>query len=415
MSKTLPAHMAVVAIGTILAQLVNIVGFLVASRILTPTDFGLFGIHIAISAPLAILATGRFEVAFIRARLKTKVVNLFVLAVLSVLVFAVTATVILAAVLALMGPVTGLSLAVVDALLISQALVNCTVQLNTYNGSFYLIALSRVLGAVAAQICIVVLAVSMGTGHHALGIGMAVGMLLSTALSLVGNALWLKDAVRTVRPVRIRTMALRNASYLLFNGPQALASALQETAAVSVITAFFGQAATGLYVFANRIMRAPISIVAESVGRVLQKQMGDMSERSLADRRTFLRASTSYLVTIALVFGVTVWIVATPVVALLFSAEWQQIGALVRAGAPYYATYLVASSLAAIPLATGDHRPMALLGVIGSCLYAGLLAVAGVIETDFARAFFIVSMSMAGYFFMFVCVVHYVVVGRHAR
>lgn len=415
MSKTSPAHMAVVAGGTILAQLVNIVGFLVATRILTPTDFGLFGVHIAISAPLAILATGRYEVAFIRARLKTKVANLFILAVLSTIVFALAAIVVLAAVLALVGPVPGFSLTVVGALLTSQALVNCTVQLNTYNGGFYLIALSRVLGAVAAQICIVVLAVAAGAGHHALGFGMAIGMLVSAALSFVGNAPWLKDAVRTVRPARIRTMALRNTSYLLFNGPQALASALQETAAVSVITAFFGQAATGLYVFANRMMRAPISIVAESAGRVLQKQIGDMAEMSLADRRRFLRTSTSYLAAIALAFGVAVWIMAMPVVTLLFSAEWQKIGALIRAGAPYYATYLVASSLAAIPLATGDHRPMALLGMIGSCLYAVLLAVTGVFETDFPRAFFIVSMVMAAYFFIFVYVVHYVVVGRHAR
>lgn len=412
---SMPVNMAVIAGGTVAAQLINIVGFLIATRYIGPADFGMFGLHMAISAPIAILATGRYEVGFINAGFDTKVANLFILSVTLALIVTLVAASSLWGISATAGQTFGLSVGVVSALLFGQALVNCTTQLNNYNRSYKLIATSRLLGALAAQAAIV-LAVTFGAvGSYALGGGMAFGMGVSSAVSLLGNASWLRRTYSAVSWNRMRTLARRNISYLLFNGPQALASALQESMAIAAITTFFGQAATGHYVFANRIMRAPISVVAESVGRVLQRQFGDMAH-DITARDVFLRRSILYLAAFAIALCIGILVLSKPLVAFVFGPEWLPLGDLLRASAPYYAAYLVASSLAAIPLATGDHRPMAALGVAGSALYPGLLALAGLIGIgELATAFTIVSICMGLYFSLFVYAIYHFVIRRHIR
>lgn len=414
MSGALPASMAVVATGTVVAQLINILGFMVATRFLEPSEFGMFGIHMAISAPLALLATGRYEVAFIRAERPAKVINLFTLSISSASVFAIVTGPILVAILSITGWAPNLSIMLICGLLLGQAWVNCTTQLNNYNRSYQLIAASRIVGAIGAQAGILVL-VWAEAGYYALGIGMILGFALSTIVSLVGNSAWLRAGMGMISLSRISVLARRNLSYIFFNGPQALASALQESAAVAVISAFFGHNATGVYVFSNRLMRAPISIVAESVGRVLQRRFGDMGNDKHEERARFLRASIRYLSAFAVIFCVGAWLLAAPVVAVLFSSDWAPLGDFIRTSSPYYAIYLVAAALAPIPFATGNYRKTALLGTIGSAAYVMLLAVAGLFTSDLASAFMIVSTGMLLYFSVFIHAIYRSIVRRDAQ
>lgn len=411
MSRALPVSMAVVATGTVIAQLINILGFMVATRFLEPSEFGMFGIHMAISTPLALLATGRYEVAFIRTEHPAKVINLFTLSISAAFFFTVVIGPILAVIFSMTNLASNLSVPLICGLLLGQAVVNCTTQLNNYNRSYQLISASRIVGAVGAQAGVLLL-IWANAGHYALGIGMIVGFVLSAIVSMAGNSGWLRAGIGTISLSRISVLARRNLSYILFNGPQALASALQESAAVAVISAFFGHNATGVYVFSNRLMRAPISIVAESVGRVLQRKFGDMGNDSQEERARFLRASILYLSVFAIIFCVATWLLAKPVVVLLFSPEWEPLGDFIRASSPYYAIYLVAAALAPIPFATGNYRKTSLLGTIGSVLYVILLAIVGAFTSDLPSAFMIISFGMLLYFSAFIYTIYVSVIER---
>jgi O-antigen/teichoic acid export membrane protein len=407
--------MAMVAGGTIAAQVINFLGFLIATRFLGPRDFGIFGIHIALATPLAILATGRYEAAFSRARSSVQVANLATLSgCLAVLATAAVGAMFWLAE-SFLALLTYINIPVLCSLLLGQALVSASTQLNNYNRSYGLIATSRIIGAIVTQAAVIVLATATDAGPHALGAGMAFGLLLTAAFSLAGNHAWIRSLSRTVSIGRMGVVAKRYRTYFLYNGPQALASALQETAAIAVITGFFGQAATGIYVLSNRLMRAPISITAESVGRVLQQRFGDFSRNDLASRRDLLRSSILYLSLLAALFGVATWFVGPPIIRMAFSSEWAAMADLIRVSAPYYACYLVASSLAAIPLATGDHKPMSLLGIVGSSLYVGSLAASGLLTQSFTQAFLLVSVVMTVYFSVFVFCVFHFVVRRHSK
>lgn len=412
--QRLIASVAVVAGGTAAAQVVNFFGFLLATYFLTPTDFGHFGAHIAISAPLAIIATGRYEAALIKANSPSSVVNLVGLCLLLSVTTGLLASLALLLLKAYVGGLQDIWISIVFALLFFQALLNSVIQLNNANRNYSLIAFSRLSGAVAAQAALLLLAMK-GLGGAALGYGLAFGMLVSVAISVMGNRQWLMRFAPRVSFRRMRALARRYFSYTVFNGPQALASAFQETAAIAVITVFFGQAATGLYVLANRLMKAPIAIVAESLGRVLQRHFADLPPTALELRkRTFVR----YLAASAgLGAAVTViaWIAGPVAVQLFFEAEWSGLAGFIRAGALYYGSYLIGSALVLLPLATGDHKPVAALGIAGSVLYVVSIAIGGTLTTDLTSAFYGVSAAMTVYFITLVALIYHATIGRKQR
>ena len=76
------ANFFTMATGRIIAQVVPVLLTPLLTRLYTPEDFGLFAIFVAITAVLALLANGRYNLAIILPKKNENVLNLFALSVL---------------------------------------------------------------------------------------------------------------------------------------------------------------------------------------------------------------------------------------------------------------------------------------------------------------------------------------------
>ncbi|WDR07284.1 hypothetical protein PSQ90_07655 [Devosia rhodophyticola] len=285
--------------GTAASQAITFLGIVIAANLLSPEHFGEFGLQLAISSPIAVLATGRFEVAYIRALRTSRVANLLALASTLTLV-AAAGTIIVLLLASLLGAAVSVQDAVlIGALVVAQASVASLTELNTYTRSYGTIALSRIAMAVVTQ-ALVILWALVDPNPYVLGTSTVMGLVASAMVSVAGNREWLLSSAPYISTRRMKAMAGRYRSFLVFNGPQSVVSALQESLAMTAIASFFGAAALGHYVLLGRILRGPVAIVAESVGRVLQRQVIDTA---FADRRRFLRLSFLYVTLVGAAFA----------------------------------------------------------------------------------------------------------------
>ncbi|MDR7028995.1 lipopolysaccharide biosynthesis protein [Rhizobium rosettiformans] len=395
-----------VASGTLIAQAVNFVGYAVSTRFLSPSEFGVFAAHVAISSPLAILATGRYEAVFLRANSHSRIINLLALCVCCSIVFSLVVVGVISFSFEFFEFLSKFNLYALFVLIIGQSLLNIFTQLANFNHQYRAIGFARVAGAFLTQFAVILMAIN-GGGANSLSFGLALGMLTSVAFLLRGNCGWMKDNIRFISVSRSRGVGRRYRDLAIFNAPQALASAFQDTFAIAIITVQFGPSAAGLYALNNRLLRAPISIFAESIGRVLQRYFSDLGSLNAVSRVRERRRSLNEAVVGAaalgfVLFGIA-WALGPAVADYLFSDQWSELGGLIRAAAPYYGAHLAAATLIAIPVAAGaKYRLLSIFGVFGSALYVASFGLAGLLTANIVGAFHFVSAIMAGYFLMLI-------------
>lgn len=396
------AKIMTLAGGTVLSQAITFLGIVVAANLLTPVHFGNFGLQLAISTPIAILATGRFEVAYIRANKASRVANLLALASAITVIVAIGATFVLATASVLGSQFSFYDAILIGTLVVAQASVASITELNTYNKSYAVIVFSRVVAAIVTQASTIVWAL-IDPNPYVLGVSMVLGLLASALVSIAGNRYWLVSVYGYVSLKRMRAMAMRYRSFLFYNAPQSAASALQESFAMTAIASFFGAAALGHYVLLGRLLRGPISIVAESVGRVLQRQAVDLQPSEL---RGFLRQTFLYLTLVGAAFSLASATALPPIFELVFGESWPLLATLCAASAPYFGAYLVGGSVALIPWATGHYRVSAPIAIVGSLTYPALIFCIAACGMPFIPTIFLTSLVMTVYFAIFILAIY---------
>jgi O-antigen/teichoic acid export membrane protein len=397
------AQMITVAGGTAASQAITLGGIVIAANLLSPIDFGIFGLQLAISTPVAILATGRFESAYIRASRSSRIINLLALTTGLTMAVALGTTLLLAGVALYLNMLSLFDAVLIGALVFAQASAASLTEINNHNASYSTIAISRISAAVVTQVFVITWAF-LDPGRYVLGVGTVFGLAASATVSLVGNREWLVNSRRHVSVPRMHAVAKRYKSYLFFNGPQAVVSGLQESLAMATISSFFGAAALGNYVLLGRILRGPIAIVAESVGRVLQRQIVDLE---LSNRSRFLARAIAFIIAVGVLFTLASATIAPWILDFFFGEKWPLLASLCSASALYFGAYLVGGSVAPIPWATGDYRPIAPIAIAGSLAYPALMLGAAWLEFSFTATVLIASIGMAAYFAVYVCAVYY--------
>lgn len=392
------SQMITVAGGTATSQAITLGGMIIVANLLAPVDFGVFGLHLAVSTPIAIIATGRFEAAYIRAFRSSRVINLLAIATGLTACIGLATTVLLSIGSMYVDILSMGDALIIGTLVVAQASVASLTEINNYNRSYSTIALSRMSAALVTQVLVISWAL-IDPGPNILSLGMAAGLSASAAISLVGNRHWLDASLRHVSKRRVRTVATRYISFLFFNGPQSVVSALQESLAMATISSFFGAAALGHYVLLGRILRGPIAIVAESVGRVLQRHIVDLLPN---DRSSFLGRSLFFITVVGAIFTLASLTVGPWILGLVFGENWPLMASLCAASALYFGAYLVGGSIAPIPWATGDFRPIVPIAVAGSLGYPALIYGAASFDFSFTASVLISSLGMVVYFAVYV-------------
>jgi len=344
-------HVLTLLTGTGLAQAIALAASPLLSRLFAPEDFGVFALFQSVVAVLAILATGRYELAVVLPASDDDAWQLLLLA------------------LSIAFGTTLLSLALVAFagrwLAAEAGQASLAPWLYLLPLSVALTALVNTLGCWAnrrrqyAQLAGNRVVQSAGGTAATLGLGAAgwaaPGLLLGGAIGQgIAAALLAWQARGDRRPLHRRRLLALARGYRNFprlNLPHALLDALQASALLAVLGVAFGSQVLGWYAFALRIARTPLAMLGASVGQVFQQRAAQVWNEG-GDLAALARRTTAKLALIAAPFAVLL-LFAPPLFAWAFGADWREAGVQARILAPWMLLNFLTSPLSQLPLVVG--------------------------------------------------------------
>lgn len=322
-------NIATLMTGTALAQAIPIAISPILTRLYSPEDFGIFALYMAIVSIASVAVTGRYEMAILLPKKDGDAFNVVMLAM--GLSCTVSGLLLLLVVLfnqfltELLG-MPGLSrwLYWVPA---STLLVGVYQSLNYWSnrkGHYRRLAVSRVTQSGSSAL------VQLGGGYAGSGAaGLVGGQLIGQALSSValGKLIYKEDhaEIKKITKPRLVAMARKYSNfpkYLIAAHGINIASSQMP---VILLGMLFSTATAGFYTLTQRVMGAPMSLIAGAIGDVF-RQEASQSYIQQGSCKEIYQKTLKRLVLIATPLSVLFFFVAPWVFGFVFGPAWHVSG-----------------------------------------------------------------------------------------
>ncbi len=390
--------------GATLAQLLPLLAAPLLTRLYGPEDFGLFAFYSGLMSNLAVVATGRYELAIVLPAEEDDAVHLLALSLLVAAAWTIA--------LLIVGLLFGAPLAVwlghpeigpwLPLLAVTVGLAGTTQALTNWANRRRrdrLMSTSRFAqsgGMVTAQLS----GGAMGAGEEGLILGQLTGQGIAT-LVLGWNLLITRFRLfRQVSWQKMVGLARQYHQFPAVNAVHAFVYAFQETGALWLLAHYGGPAALGFYGLTMRVLKTPVGLVGGVLGQVFYQRMAEVRNRG-ESLGPMLKRMAILLGTVALIPTLVLGLGGEWLFAHIFGPQWAEAGRYAQWLSPFVLLYFVASPLAMAPLVLGRQRAAFIFAVVGIVLYLGGLAM-GLLwwhRVDYGLG--LISIAMAIYYIMF--------------
>ncbi len=356
--------------GTSLAQAIPMAISPILTRLYSPEEFGRFALYMAVAMIASVLVTGRYELSIMLPRHDKDALHITALAMgLSVVISATLLLVVIflsQPIAALLGDTTlALWLYWVPA---STLLLGFYQSLNYWinrKAQYKRMAISRTVQSGSAAL------VQVGTGYAgsgAIGLmgGQITGQILATGV--LARLIWQeeKSQIRTVNPLRCLALAKK---YINFPKYLIVAHGFNTASGqmpVLLLSSLFNTAATGFFAITQRVMVAPMSLIANAMGDVFRQEASQayVQQRQCKAiyHKTFKR-----LVLISVLPFTAFFFMAPALFAWVFGEQWRVAGEYAQILTPKFLSDFVAGPLSTMFIIAEKQR-LDLLWQIGLLL-----------------------------------------------
>jgi O-antigen/teichoic acid export membrane protein len=360
MKEKLPTfwkHVITVLGGTLGAQALPLAVAPLITRLCTPSEMGAFSLWLGVVSVAAVAATLRLEAAMIldhdpeQQRTCFRVV--FYTATVTALLVTAGALLAHAAGMPALRKLTQSELLTVGLGTWLTAAMQTTLAYATSHGAFGKAARAKVWGAGTIALSQLVL-LYLGTGSYGLLGGQLIGLcaglgcariLLQPPVAPIGLAL---DTSQ-------RAYLLKHQAFWRFSLPSNLLNAMVSQLPMFLIGLRHGAAAAGLYALTQRVLYAPVSLLAASVLEVFKRE-------SVHEIRTVGHCAHAYrytfkvLLTLAVGPSLLLFLFSPLLFAWIFGESWRAAGELAQLLAPLYFLNFIASPLSYVFFITGKQK-----------------------------------------------------------
>ena len=375
--------------GTGLAQALPIALSPVLTRLYTPEEFGVFALYASICAILMVLVTGKYELAIVVPKHDGEAINLV----------AITAGLSLLTSLALLGLVLAFDERIVSLLNnadigpwlyvipLATLIVGCYHTLNFWANRrtrYKDMAISRVIQSGASG------TVQLAGGLFKMGlsglvIGQMSGQLLSTAI--LANSLTADERrlLRRISLKRMRLVARKYIGYPKYITPGQFMSVGAAELPLLMLNVLFGPSVAGFYSLAQRVMAAPLSLVANAIGDVYRQKAAEHYASNGECRDIFL-GSIKRLLVFAFFPILPVLLFGPSLFAFVFGDSWQTAGEIASVLSVLVFFQTISSPLSSTVLLPGWLRLEFLWQLARLCLTALVFYLCHSAETGYQLA-----------------------------
>lgn len=357
--------------GTAVAQVLPLLTAPILARLYTPAQFGEYALFVSGVNVLSQLVCMKYDFAILTAKTDGEAAALFRLS----LRLSVVLSLALAALFPLAGSIsTALGGQDIGWVLLLPA---GSLVMGLYSAlTYYSTRLLRYKAITKATICKsgVLVAVQIGLFYAGLG---ALALTLGQVAAYAAGCLLLWGCIRREAgkgtPTPLRTVAKTYSAFPKFTLPGALCNTAAANSASFFLSAFYSAQELGYYSLVNRVLAAPLALIATTAGQVYTKELTDAHRQGKGTRAVFRRVGWA-LTAVSLPAFVLLFVFAEPFVRLVFGPQWVECAVTLRILIPLVAVRFVTAPLSTTGIVLGRQMPTMVWQV--SLLVAALLPAA---------------------------------------
>lgn len=345
--------------GAMLGQLILVLATPLLSRIYDAAAFGAFSSLVAVASVLGPIAALKFDVGIIIPRDDEQARGLLRVALLSSVILSVLSG---ALVWLLSSSAMGHAWALVPGAPIwAGGLVLATAVFTVLSQAALR---QRAYGVVAKRAPFQ----SSGTVAGQIGLGLlGAGSVGLVAGLVIGRLFGFVPLLRTIRPLlkapkieSYRDLISEFRRLPLALASAALVSALGAQLPLLLVASYFGDADTGEFGMAQRLVAIPASFLGASVAQLFGAELASLVRGGLPGAKQMYLKSSLRLLVAGVAVAVTILFLAPPLIPIVLGAGWDETGALAQAmsvmaaaslvGSPMSEVYTVYQSKATLPI-----------------------------------------------------------------
>lgn len=316
-------HILTLLSGTAFAQVVLLVALPFLTRLFSPEDFGLYGVFVAATSIIGMVANGRFDLAILIPKAEEDALSVYRLC----YQFAIGISLILV-MLCLVIPeaLTGIYHELIWWIPLSvflQGLLQPASRWLLRKRKFKIITISKIAGSLITVSTSIVLAF-YGYGFKGLVLGKIGGQLVDTIISGGFRVLGFNPVFREA------LMFKRFNGFLKFSSFEALLNTFFKQIPVFALSGYFSEAMAGFYTLAMNVTSRPSGMVSQSVSQVFFKEASEMSPGGLP---SFFLKNVKWLFALIIIPALLVVFFGESLFGFLFGDEWVKSG--------YFAAWLM--------------------------------------------------------------------------
>ncbi|MDP2747779.1 lipopolysaccharide biosynthesis protein [Pseudomonas sp.] len=337
--------------GTSLAQAIPIAISPILTRLYSPEEFGRFALYMAVAMIAGVLVSGRYELAILLPRHDRDALHI---AALAVALSIVISTMLLGFVIFYADSIASL---LGDATLApwlywvpaSTLLLGVYQSLNYWSNrkaQYKRLAISRTVQSGSAALGQLGCGYA-GTGAVGLVAGQVSGQVLATGV--LARLIWHEDRalIRALRPLRSFALAKK---YINFPKYLIVAHGFNTASGqmpVLLLSALFATSAAGFFTLTQRVMAAPMSLVANALGDVF-RQEASQAYICKGNCKEIYKNTFKRLLYISILPFAIFFIVAPDLFAWVFGEQWRVAGEYAQILTPMAFFQFITSPLSAM-------------------------------------------------------------------
>jgi lipopolysaccharide exporter len=411
-SGRLGASVAVLAGGTALAQVLNVLASPILTRLYTPDELGRLGLYMAFVNVAVVGTSLRYDAGIVAARTPREAAYMTVIALVTVLPVSVLLSIGLLLLIdaALLGFQT-LTASACALVLVSLVVTGATSALRFWfvrQEAFGLLAGVLVWQNGVRSVAQVGLGMG-GLGWPGLLLGDLAGRLIG--VSRLFRVAWaaLKHEVLPFDPMAAWEVVKHYRKLPFYDLPSSIIDTLAVSLTVPLVAQTYGAESAGYVALVLAVQTLPVGLLGGSVADVFHARMA-LYARSDTDRIVrFFLATSGVLLLLGIGPTVLLMVLAPAVFPWLFGPAWTTAGQLAAVMAPWALASLIVSPVSRVVVIFQAQELKLIYDLVALVGVVGPLLIGGALRFDLLEAIELLTLSQVAAYVLYFVVLLYVV------
>jgi len=326
--------------GNATAQAISFLAAPVITRLYAPNDFGVMIYISSIIAILSVLSGMRYETAIVLPKDDNKALNLFALCMLCTVSISVLLTL-----LVVIGNNTICNLLkkswlsswlwIVPIGVFMTGSFNSLTFLHTRKKLFTLLSLARISTSVSTVFTKIVAGLIVGSSVFWLISGNIIGVMAAAIILSCYFLLRVSPQIRaSVNWKGLRAVAREYSKFPKYAMPTGLLNSLSQNLPVLLFAHYFSQDIVGYFGLASAVLRQPISLIGESLGKVYLQKAAELQSQDRNLRDSMIKTTLGLIGVGIVPFGLLT-IGGRWIFSFVFGEDWATAGLYAQILAPW--------------------------------------------------------------------------------